>query len=113
MAEKNSFINLLCTGTIIAAYGREIKGGKFDVEDHCFAPLPVQNNLSIDQSLRNNEDRLVVVTFNAAGVKESIQISFDTFVRLVRFLPPHHTHDIYIYIYIYIYICVCIYAYRI
>ena len=76
------------------------------MEDHCFAPLPVQNNLSIDQSLRNNEDRLVVVIFNAAGVKESIQISFDTFVRLVRFLPPlTHTHT-HTYIYIYIHMCV-------
>ena len=110
--KEQPFINLLLAGTIIAAYGSEIKGGKFDVEDHCFAPLPEQNNLNIDQSLRNNEDRLVVVIFNADGVKESMQISFDSFV-ILYFKVSTPLSDTHIHIHIYIYKCMYIYIYSI
>ncbi len=31
------------TGVVVGVYGRELKNGSFEVEEHCFAEMPEQD----------------------------------------------------------------------
>lgn len=51
----------LVTGMVLAIMGEEVAGGVFETVDHCFAGLPPQPTLQLDQTMIDGEDRFVVL----------------------------------------------------